>query len=277
MTDTKNQSQASTPPTTGSLPAADPVYHTVLITGDSTTGKSTSLRNLRAPEGVVYFNCEVGKNLPFKTKFKQVTIKDPLDLYSYIDQVAQKDEYHTIIIDSLSFLMNMYENKYIKAADGADKRQAWSNYKLFYDNLMDIHVKNCGKNVIILSHVEKINDEDPSVPTSVAAAVKGSLRTVGVEASFTTVISTKKMSLEAVAIKNVDPALSKTLKDLTSNLLVITDEEEQRGFKHVFQTTLTSNTTGERIRGPIGLFDLEESFMDNDVQKLLDRMDEYYN
>lgn len=32
----------------------------VLICGESTTGKSASLRNIPKPEGVMYLNCESG-------------------------------------------------------------------------------------------------------------------------------------------------------------------------------------------------------------------------
>ena len=54
--------------------------HLVLIGGKSATGKSASLMNLENPEGVMYLNCESGKKLPFKSKFKQYVITDPLQV-----------------------------------------------------------------------------------------------------------------------------------------------------------------------------------------------------
>ncbi len=36
----------------------------VLISGESGSGKSMCLRNLKDPEGVMYLNCEAGKKLP---------------------------------------------------------------------------------------------------------------------------------------------------------------------------------------------------------------------
>ena len=47
--------------------------HLVMISGKSTTGKSASLEGLRDHEGVWYFNCESGKRLPFRNKFKKFT------------------------------------------------------------------------------------------------------------------------------------------------------------------------------------------------------------
>ena len=80
---------------------------------------------------------------------------------------------------------------------------------------------------------------------------------------FSTVVAAKK-----VAVKDLAP--------FASNLLNITDEEKELGFKHVFQTRITKNTVGERIRSPMGLFTKEQTYMDNDVQILLDHLSAFY-
>ena len=77
------------------------------------------------------------------------------------------------------------------------------------------------------------------------------------------VISSKKVPL-------------KTLKDYQSDLLTITPEEEALGFKYVFQCRITKETVNERIRGPLGMFDTKETFIDNNMQLVLDRLHEYY-
>ena len=61
-----------------------------------------------------------------------------------------------------------------------------------------------------------------------------------------------------------------------SDILKITDDEKEIGYKHVFQTRPTKTTTGERIRSPMGLFSKEQSFMDNDAQLLLDHLTDFY-
>ena len=77
------------------------------------------------------------------------------------------------------------------------------------------------------------------------------------------VISTKKVPLKA-------------LKDYSNDLLTITPDEEALGFKYVFQTRLTKDTVGERMRGPLGLFETKETFIDNNTQLVLNRLHEYY-
>ena len=76
-------------------------------------------------------------------------------------------------------------------------------------------------------------------------------------------ISTKKVPLKA-------------LKDFKSDLLHITPQEEMLGFKYVFQTMLTKETVGDRIRGPMGMFSHNETFIDNNAQLVLNRLHEYY-
>ena len=83
------------------------------------------------------------------------------------------------------------------------------------------------------------------------------------ESYFSLVIATKKVPL-------------KTLKDYQSDLLTITPEEQALGFKYVFQTKLTKETVGERLRGPLGMFDTKETFTDNNAQLVMNRLHSYY-
>lgn len=85
----------------------------VLIAGSSATGKSASLREIKNPEGVIYCGTEAGKRLPFPTKFKKLTVTDPFQVIQAIEQAEKMDDVHTIIIDSLTFLMDMYESNYV--------------------------------------------------------------------------------------------------------------------------------------------------------------------
>ena len=80
---------------------------------------------------------------------------------------------------------------------------------------------------------------------------------------FSVVIACKKMPL-------------KKLEGYESELLDITPDEQALGFKYVFQTRLTKETVNERLRGPLGLFSAKETFIDNDMQKVFQRLHEYY-
>lgn len=234
--------------------------HLVLLSGKSATGKSSSLMTLRNPEGVMYLNCEHGKKLPFRSQFQQYTITDPLDILSAVAVGNERADIHTIVIDSLTFLLDAYESKYIYGS--ANGQKAWGDFQQFFKTLMQEHVATSTKKIIFLAHtVDSYNESELAIETKVP--VKGSLKNNGIESYFTVVMSTKKMTL-------------KSLKDYNSALLNITPQEEALGFKYVIQTQITKETTGERERGPMGLFSTDETYIDNSMQAVLDRLVEYY-
>lgn len=243
--------------------AITPVYNNnlVLLCGKSGTGKSASLRNLRDPEGVVYINCESGKQLPFRNKFKKSIITDPMDVYHIFDQVEEHPEIHTIVIDSITFLMDMFETKYVIGS--ADTMKGWSQYAQYVKKLMQYYVAKSTKSVIIIAHTaDKYNDSEMVVETAVP--IKGSTSKNGLESYFSVVIAAKKVPL-------------KMLEKYKNPLLTITEEEETLGFKHVFQARITKETVNERLRGPMGMFSVSETYLDNDMQNFKDLLHKYYN
>ena len=232
----------------------------VLLVGKAANGKSASLRNIKNPEGVLYLNCEAGKKLPFRSKFIERVITDPIKHIPQMFTAAEsKPEIHTIVVDSLTYLLDMYESKYVLTL--ANKMEGWSNFAQFFKYLMQDLVAKSTKNVIFTAHVkDDVTDEmvrETSVP------VKGSLKNNGIESYFSCVMAAKKKKLT-------------DLEEYKSSLLTITPQEEALGFKYVFQTMITKDTVNERLRGPMGLFAANETFIDNDMQLVLDRLHEYY-
>ena len=235
--------------------------HLVLIAGKSASGKSASLMNLANPEGVLYLNCENNKKLPFKSKFNEKTVTDPMQVYEAFDWVESKADIHTVVIDSLTYLMDMYESKYVLTASNTMK--AWGQYAQFFKVLMSDKVANSTKNVIFIAHTSDVFNESEMVSETMVK-IKGSVMNQGVESYFTTVIAAKKVPLAK-------------LVEVESDLLQITPDDEALGYKHCFQTRLTKDTVNERIRSSIGLWGQKEAFIDNDVQKVIDRLHEYYD
>ena len=232
----------------------------VLICGKSATGKSASLMSLKRPEGVAYANCEAGKKLPFKSKFKQFTITDPLQVPELFEWAETQPEIHTIVIDTLTYLLDMYESVYVLPSSNGMK--AWGDFSQYFKVLMQSYVAKSTKNVIFLAHTaDSLNEGEMIMETKVP--VKGSLKNNGIESYFSVVITTKKVQL-------------KSLKDYASPMLTITPEEEALGYKHVFQCKLTKDTVNERLRGPLGLFSTKETFIDNNTQFILDKLHDYY-
>ena len=118
------------------------------------------------------------------------------------------------------------------------------------------------KNVVFLAHTaDTLNESEMAMETKVP--VKGALKNNGIESYFSLVIACKKVQLKA-------------LKDYSSKLLTVTPEEEALGFKYVYQTKLTKESVNERLRGPLGMFDTSETFIDNNAQLVFDRLHEYY-
>lgn len=232
----------------------------VLIVGNSATGKSASLVNLKKPEGVMYLNAEANKKLPFKSKFKEFNITDPLQVYEAFNHAETQDSIHTIVIDTLTFLMDQYESIYV--LHSANAMQMWGEFAQYFKKLMQQNVAKSSKNVIFLAHTLATLNENESV-MEVKVPVKGALKNQGIEAYFSCVVACKKVTM-------------KELANYKSDLLHISPEEEALGFKYCFQTKITKNTVNERIRSPLGMFSQQETFMDNDAQLLLDRINEYY-
>ena len=88
----------------------------VLICGISGTGKSASLRNIPNQENWLYLNTEAGKRLPFRNKFRNggYRITDPYQIYEAFDMAINDDpSVEGIIIDSITFLMDLFESMYV--------------------------------------------------------------------------------------------------------------------------------------------------------------------
>jgi hypothetical protein len=233
----------------------------VLIVGKSTSGKSASLRNLKNPEGVIYLQCETNKRLPFADKFKKQVVTDPRQVPAIIQQAEDHDKIHTVVVDTITFLMDMYESKF--CVNSKDGRKAWGDYAQYWKKLMQQTVASSSKNIIMLAHTMDVFNEGESIMEN-RVKVKGSLMNQGIEAYFCNVIACKKMPI-------------KSLENYSSALLTYTPEEEALGYKYVYQTKLTKETIHESIRGPLNLWNTSETYIDNDAQLVLDRLHEYYD
>ena len=237
----------------------------VLIAGKSTSGKTASLRNIKNPEGVMYLNCESGKDLPFRfkdknKKFKSLTVTDPYQIYQAIEEAENMPEVHTIVIDTLTYLMTMYETMYVSGA--ANGQKAWGQYAEYFKKLHLFYFAKSTKTIVVLAHVLDVYNE-VAMSMDTLVKIKGSVMNEGVESYYSTVIATKKVP-------------TKDLVNFSNPMLTISAAEERLKFKHVYQTQLTDKTVGERIRANMGMWDENETYIDNDIQHVLDRLHEYY-
>lgn len=236
----------------------------VLIAGESAAGKSAALMNMRNQEKGLYLGTEAGKRLPFRSKFDEKKITDPYQVMEGLQYMAANpDKYDYVMIDSLTFMMDMMESRHVLTAK--DTQQAWGAFQQFFKTLMQRDVATLNVPVIFTAHTkQEFNDALGRYEVSVP--VKGALKHNGVEAYFSTVVHARRASIrELEDVKNYD-----------EKLLTITDLERELGFKHVFQTQVTKTTIGHRIRSPLGMFSPQQVYMNNDAQMLLDHMNAYY-
>lgn len=237
--------------------------HLVLVCGKASTGKSMSLRELKNPEGVIYLNCEAGKKLPFKSKFKEFKVTDPFQVQQAFQEAEAMPEVHSIVVDSLTYLMDMFESLYVVPKVGTKEgMKAWSDYAQFFKTMMQQWVASSTKNVIFLAHTKDILNESEMVMET-KVPIKGSLANNGVESYFSTIISTKKLS-------------TKRLEGIESDLLNISEKEAVREYKYVFQTDITKETINEAMRSPWAMWNDNETYIDNNLQHVIDRLHNYY-
>ena len=233
--------------------------HIVLVMGKPNTGKSTSLRNLKNQESMIYLNTDL-KALPFKSKFlKTIDVADAMDVIGYIQQIEEVPTVTGAVLDTLTFLMSMYERQYV--LNSTNTQKAWGDYGNFYRDFIHA-IKSGTKDYAILAHEDTILNEQTMQMES-KVPVKGSVGKTGVEADFTTILSTKEISV-------------KKLEAYQNDLLHITDEEREDGVKRVFCTRISKEFIGDKTRSAMGLWKRNELFIDNDLDQVFARLREYY-
>ena len=98
-----------------------------------------------------------------------------------------------IIVDSLTFLMDMFESRYIYQS--ADSRKAWGDYNQYFKTLLQDRVIRFNKPVIFTAHIAETLDEKAMEMKS-AVPIKGALKGNGVEAFFSIIVYTTKKPIK---------------------------------------------------------------------------------
>ena len=233
--------------------------HVVLVMGKPNTGKSFSLRNLPNQDKYVYLNTDL-KAIPFKHNFAAYNISDPYDIIGYIQEIEDNAGVTGVVLDTISFLMDQVEQQYVVTSTNTQK--SWGDYASFYKKLMH-KIKSGTKNYAILAHAKDVMNESEMVLES-KVPVKGSVGATGVEADFSTILGTKAISIKEALKWN-------------NELLTISDDEKEDGVKYVFQTRIDKDTLGHKYRSQLGLWKREEKYINNDLNLVFNRLNEYYS
>lgn len=151
----------------------------VLIGGYSASGKSASLREIKNQPAWMYLNTEAGKRLPFKNKFNTFNIDDPYQVIEAFDHAIITPEVEGIIVDSQTFLMDMYETQYVLPASNTMK--AWGDFSQYFKILMQDKVVKFARPTVFTAHVLDVLDEK-NMEMKTSVPIKGSLKNNGIEA-----------------------------------------------------------------------------------------------
>lgn len=215
----------------------------VLVAGKPATGKTASLRNL-PKDKTAYLNAD-GKRVVFGEEFDlTANIKSPHDIIPTMEQVEEMEGVEYVVLDTLSFMMEMFETQVVNRS--SNTQQAWGEYADFYKKVTQ-KIKNSGKKYVVLAHLMDVYNEDELVKES-KVPVKGSVGRRGVEADYDIIVN-------SVKVKDDSPL----------------------GFSYKFQTQLTKETMNTNIRHPIGFWKPEEVYIDNDVVKIFEQINKFYN
>lgn len=186
-----------------------------LVIGSSGSGKTSSLRNMPL-EKTVLINTELKSMLPFRGHArlkKHWLLNDINKLMPGLTLLEKDPEVEYIVLDSLSYLMNMYELQVVKTSTNG--MRAWGEYGDFYRSLIML-IKSSSKNYVIMCHPKEVFDEKAG-EIKVSAAIKGSLSGL-VEADFNVVAYTDVsadedgMPLYRFLVKKTKESLSKSVK-----------------------------------------------------------------
>lgn len=232
-----------------------------MICGESNTGKSTSLRNLKNREKYAYLNGDK-KDLPIGGANSFLTNKvlhNPVELLGFYDQLEASEKCEGIILDTLTFMMKNFLRKTQEELSGFD---VWNAYAEHY-NLWNDKVKASNKTHIIMAHTNTtLNTQSGNMEAKIP--LKGQVGEVGAEADQTIIVTSMQMPIGK-------------LEKYKTPLLTFSEEERLAGSKYVFSTKIIKETVGDRTRSPFGMWTMDEAFIDNDIQLVLDRIDEFYS
>ena len=213
----------------------------VLMLGEPSSGKTSSLRNMPL-EKTVYIDVDRKSIKSFRgmDKFKDWVKLDYVDhLIPGLQALEADDECDYVVIDTLSFLMDLFVAQKVDTA--ADTRSAWSDYKKFYKEIINF-AKTSSKSFIFLSHT-KTSYNEMEMESKTQAYVQGSL--LGkLEADFAVVVYTRKY---------------------------LNDDGIP---KFGFSVSVTKETIHTSVRTPFGMFD-EPTLDDNDIMEIFKAIEEY--
>ena len=214
---------------------------TILVIGDTGTGKTSSLEDLPL-ESTVYINVD-DKMIPFKANrlYKHVVLQNTEQLLNGMDAQEEDPQVEYVVVDTLTFLGDMFYAEHIENSSNGMK--AWGDYKSYINKVLRAGKKS-KKHYIFLAHAADVYDEKEMI-TKTFAKIQGSLKGGGLEQHFTFVLYTQ-------VIKGPDGLP-----------------------QYVFQTNKSRQNMGVSAKTPRGVFD-EPYTENNSIMEVFKRIEQFY-
>lgn len=226
------------------------------LTGDGKTATCESLDS----KDTVYFNLEpAGNPLPFlANNLRQFAVGDPKEIIAHMLNAANSGKFKTIIIDSQTVMMSVYEVLYVATASQKETWNRWSDYASLHSNFVLAlgTIKALGINVVVLNHMTYERDEDGEVIREYAN-IKGASAKIGIAAAYTNIVRAKRMPVAA-------------LQGYKNPLLKVTEDEEDMQMKYVLQTRPLRGEFTSCICASKGVWDKQHAFVDGDAKQVLE-------
>lgn len=223
----------------------------ILIMGKSGSGKSTSIKTLN-PQETVIINV-LSKRLPFKGSNKiynkenknLFNISDYSKIKAYLTSISNNAKHvKTVIIDDCTYLMR--KELFAKATDkGYNKFSEIA--KNFQDLVQTIESLRDELNVVLMMHVEEEVHEN---------------------------------GLDSYKCATVGKMIEDKYKpeELVTTTLICDIKIDKDTITHGFYTrAAVYNNKLIPARSPEGMFDEDETFIPNDLQFVVDKVNEFYN
>jgi len=213
--------------------------YTILIYGESGSGKSTSLRNLDLTK-TAFINVE-GKDLPFPNNNLKINVKPKTitEVKIEIKKAIDDESITTIVIDSITMLSDvMVYTELVKNA--ADSRGGWMELRDWMVGLIE-YCKKTEKNFIFLALEMGVYNEREFI-TKTTPKIVGSLKD-SLASHFTTVLRT-----------------------------VVREENDDIVYQ--FQTNRTKDSLNTVCKSPMKML---ETYEPNDISLVVEKMERFYN
>ena len=236
----------------------------VAVVGAPSTGKSFAMKYLDEPMTVANVDCDL-KPKPHRIKYlADVKMTDPNNIFQLLDLFEDNDKVKTIVVDTITYLMRTYKTLYVD--ESVDTRSSWGEYLKYFNKLMHrLKEISINKNVIVLGHVSEAFDE--ILELNVSSLVLQGQAAKSPIGDYTTVVECKSSIITTKLKKQAE----------NNDNLNFTKEELEDGIKYYFVTRKTKANPATLSRSASDLWDRNELYVDNSIQILIDKLDDYYS